>query len=377
DVEGGEMNYTILTDLDKLDSINFVPTFIVGFYRQGKEDIFSGFFKRLKDRFPKADIIGCSSESNIYDTIPHIDIDGTHHCIFMCIEMKSESYILQHYSTLEKYELLADKSREYSAIILSANYDDQLEHLIKMLQKGIGKNSFFGAVAGTLNSEMEKGTIFYNGKYISEGTLIWFIDQEQYLLKGVSMHDFDPVGFDLEITHAIDYTIFEIENKPALEMIEEVVGTLDPDSIASFDHPFFITSDKNKSSENIPITAMYAVDREVKSITLYKKVSNGDKLKVAIPHSRQIEEEQLVRFHDYTKDNSIAFLFVCIAFKGHWGEMEPLYLMRLSQNLKVPFIGFHTFGEIGILEPKGYSLMQNQTVTLAVLSENEDNHAAK
>ncbi|TET89800.1 MAG: hypothetical protein E3J96_01250 [Sulfurovum sp.] len=363
------MNYAILTNIDKIDSIDFIPTVIVGFYQCGKEKLFSQYTETLKARFPEADIIGSSSESNIYDTIPHLDIDETHICTYMCIEMKKESYTLQFFSTQEKQKILVEENKKYGAIILSASYNNDLEQLITMLQKNIGQNSFFGALAGAEPSKLKEGTIFYNGEYISDGTLVWFIDQEQYLLKGISVHNFDPVGFDLEITRAEGFKIFEIENKPALDMVEEMIGTLDPQSIASYDHPFFITSDKNDKSTERPLSSMLSIDREAKTIMLYKEVSNGDKLKLAIPFNREKQEKQLRRFCDYTTSGGIAFLFVCVAYKGHWGEMEPIYLMHLAKNLRVPFVGFHSLGEIGPLNPQGFSLMQNQTLTLAVLSE--------
>lgn len=363
------MNYAILTNLDKIDSIDFIPTVIVGFYQCGEEKLFSQYSETLKARFPEADIIGCSSESNIYDTIPHIDTDGTHICTYMCIEMKKGSYMFQVFPPQEKQKILVEENKKYSAIILSASYNNDLEEIITMLQKNIGQNSFFGAVAGAVPSKLKGETVFYNGEYISDGTLVWFIDQEEYLLKGISVHDFDPVGFDLEITRAEGFKIIEIENKPALDMVEEMIGTLDPQSIASFDHPFFITSDKNHQSTERPITSIFSIDREAKTIMLYQEVSKGDKLKLAIPFSREKQEEQLHRFSDYTTSGGIAFLFVCVAYRGHWGEMEPIYLMNLAKNLRVPFVGFHAFGEIGPLDPQGFSLMQNQTLTLAVLSE--------
>ena len=363
------MNYAILTNLDKLDSIDFIPTVIVGFYQCGKEKLFSQYTETLKARFPEADIIGSSSESNVYDMIPYIDIDETHICTCMCIEMKKESYTFQFFPTQEKQKILVEENKKYGAVILSAKYSNDLEQIITMLQKNIGQNSFFGAVAGAVPSKLKEGTIFYNGEYISDGTLVWFIDQEQYLLKGISVHDFDPVGFDLEITHAEGYKIIEIENKPALDMVEEMIGELDPQSIASFDHPLFITSDNNHQSTERPISSIFSIDREDKTITLFKEISTGDKLKLAIPFNREKQEKQLHSFCEYTTSGGIAFLFVCMAYKRHWGEMEPLYLMHLAKNLRVPFVGFHAFGEIGPLDPQGFSLMQNQTLTLAVLSE--------
>lgn len=366
------MNYAIVTHLDQIDTIDFKPTIIVGFYQCGKEKKFSEYYEVFKDRFPNVDIIGCSSESNIYDTIPHVDTEGKHICTFMCIDIKKEAYTLQLFHTQEEQKIIMEKNRKYAALIFSPSYNSDIEHIITTLQREIGQNSFLGAVAGALSPNLEGGSIFYNGEYISEDTLVWFIDQEKYLLKGISVYDFDPVGFDLEITGADGYRILEIENKPALDMIEEMIGRLDPESIASFDHPFFITSDKNDQSSDMPLTAMRGIDRESKSIILYKKVCNGDKLKLAISFNREAQEAQLDKFCDYTVDDGIAFLFACVAYKGHWGEMEPIYLMRLAENLKVPFIGLHSLGEIGPLSPEGFSMMQNQTVTLAVLSEKKD-----
>jgi len=363
------MNYAILQSFNELDSIDFIPTIIIGFYQSGKEKLFSEYYKTLKDRFPKVDIIGCSSESNIYDTVPHVDTDETHTCIYICIDMKKKSYTLQLFPAQEKQKILVEENREYGAILLSAQYSNDLKQIITMLQKEIGQNSFFGAVAGNTSFPPDKGSIFYNGEYISDSTLVWFIDQEQYLLKGISVHDFDPVGFNLEITRADGYTISEIENKPALDIVEEMLGRLEPESLASFDYPFFITSDKNDQSTKTPLTTMCGIDREAKTITLYKTVSSSDKLKLSIPVDREKQEKQLNSFSEYTTSNGIAFLFACIAYRGHWGEMEPIYLMRLAKNLRVPFVGFHAFGEIGPLSPEGFSLMQNQTLTLTVLSE--------
>jgi hypothetical protein len=363
------MNYAIITDPDKFDSLEFIPTIILGFYQSGKEKKFFKSYEILRNYFPDSDIIGCSSESNIYDTLPHVDIDETYICIYMCIEMRKESYIFQLLSSERKKYICLEKEKNYGAIILHTHYNNEFEQTVTILQKEIGQNRILGAIAGNTTPEQKGASIFYNGTYISEGTLVWFIDQAYYTLEGISVHDFDPIGFDLEITRADGYTILEIENRPALDMVEEMIGKLDPESIEAFNHPFFITSDKSSPCCELPLTSMRDIDREAKSIILYKKVSQGDTLRLAISCNRREQEEQLNMFRHYTVDNGIAFLFVCIAYKRHWAEMEAIYLMHLAKNLKVPFIGFHTLGEIGPLTPDSISLIQNQTLTLAVLSE--------
>ena len=366
------MKHKILTRLEEFDSLDFIPTLIVGFYQVGTEENFLKHYKTFKDAFPHADIIGCSSESNIYNSIPYVDIDGSHICTYMCIEMKKEHYTLQ---LLKEVEALSfDKEKEYAAIILSASYNHGLENTVDMLQEKIGKNSLFGAIAGTEFSSVNSGSIFYNGDYISEGTLVWLIDQAHYLLKGIAVHDFDPVGFDLEITGARDTTILEIEGKPALGMIEEMIGTLDAERIASFDHPFFIRRKENSKAGDRPLSSLSHVNREENSITIYKEVYVGDKLKLAVPLNREHQEKQLDKFTEYHTENGIGFLFVCMAHKGHWGEMEPIYLMHIAKKIEIPFMGIHSLGEVGPLNVEDFSLIQNQTITLAVLSEKEGEH---
>ncbi|RRS30895.1 MAG: hypothetical protein P794_05170 [Epsilonproteobacteria bacterium (ex Lamellibrachia satsuma)] len=366
------MNYAVLTNIGQIDSVDFIPTVIVGFYESGKEKLFSQYSETLKARFPDVDIIGCSSESNIYDSIPYVDLGQTHTCIYMCIEMKKGSYRLQLFPDQKKQKIFVEENKKYSAIVLSSHYSNDLEQIITLLQEDIAKNSFFGAIAGAKLSTFKEGSIFYNGEYISDGILLWLIDQEEYSLKGISAHDFDPVGFDLEITRTEGFQIIEIENQPALDMIENMIGTLSLQIIESYDQPFFITSFKNHDhSFKKPVSSIKSIDREAKTITLFKKVSKGDKLKLAIPFSREKQINQLDNFSHFVTNGSIAFLFTCVAYKGHWGEMEPIYIMRLAKNINIPFIGLHAFGEIGPLDTKDLSVLQNQTLTLAVLTEKQ------
>jgi len=365
------MNHVIITSLEEIDSLDFSPTLIVGFYHYENKNKFLELYNTFHKHFPHADIIGSSGESVIYNTTPHIDIDGTHRCTFVCLEMKKDAYSLQLLSSGEKPHINTDKNLNYSAIILESCYTNNTEKIITLLNDEPNINQFFGSISGLSSSDLNQGTIFYNGLFSSDKILLWIINENHYFLNGLSQHNFNPIGYSLEITHTEGYKLLEIENEPALDIIEKMIGTINPESLISFDHPFFITSksNQNDAENSTPLSALLSIDREEKSITLYKKVRNGDKLKLAIPFSREKQESQLANFNQFHTKNSIAFLFVCISYKGHWREIEPIYLMHLAKNLNIPFIGFHSFGEIGPLRIRSTSLMQNQTLTLTVLSE--------
>ncbi|MEA1953635.1 MAG: FIST N-terminal domain-containing protein [Campylobacterota bacterium] len=365
------MNYAIVTTSEEIDSLNFVPTLIVGFYPYKKEVLFLEFYKTFTTNFPDIDFIGCSGDSIIYNTIPHIDVNENNNCTFVCIDIKKFSYSLQLLSSNRKPHIKNDKSKHYSAIIFEPHYANNTEEIINILNQKENISGFYGGISGLSSSDLNQGTVFYNGQFSSTKTLVWLIDEEHYRVKGLSQHNFNPIGYSLEITHTEGYKLLEIENTPALDMIERMIGTINPESLASYDHPFFITSHDyiNDSSEPSPLSAIQSIDRETKSITLYKKAQIGDKLKLSTPFSAKKQEAQLADFNQYHANNSVGFLFTCISYIGHWGDMEPIYLMHLAKNLNVPFIGFHSLGEIGPLSSNAPSLMQNQTLTLAVLSE--------
>jgi len=362
------MQYTICKDLESIKSLDFVPTVIIGFYQVGSEVQFQESFSHLKSLFPSCDVFGCSSQSNIDDCVPHIDKNSMVSCLYICINMPQIAYKIQLY-TDKSQKIYSQKSKKYSAMVFSAKYHASLETLIIKLQEALGEKAFFGAISGIDLQSLEGSTLFYNGAFIDKGELIWYIDQEYYLLEGVSIHNFDPIGYELTITSAKKNIIYEIDHRPALDVLEEIIGNLSHESIASFDHPLFIHSVEGTNKDNKTLFSMKAIDRKRQSIHLFRNVFAEDKLKLAIPHRREAQERQLQGFKEYSQKDGLAFLFVCIAFMGNWGEMEPIYLMRLAKKMGMPFVGFHALGEIGVLENDSHSQLQNQTLTLAVLSE--------
>jgi len=353
-----------------LDQIDFVPTVIVGFYQSEKKKIFSHHCAELQARFPQAEIFGCSSTSNLYDDSPHVDTDGSHLCVFSCMDMDPQAYTLQRISTELPGELEIDTKKRYRAIILSSSYFDGMETHLKTLQHTLGTHSLYGGIAGAASdSKSASGDVYYRGAYWQESMLVWLIDQKKYRLSGIATHYFQPVGFEMEITAARGNTIHEIENRPALEVAEEIIGTLSPESIASFEHPFFLKQEDGIRFSEAPLCSVRGVNREQKSIDVYRNVAVHDTLKVGISLDRKAQKSQLNVFKRYKKSQAVAFVFNCVGIKENLGTMETLYLMHLKQSLRIPFVGFHTFGEIGPTHTHSSSVLHNQTIALAVLSE--------
>jgi hypothetical protein len=365
------MKQVIVTG-DELDNIDFIPTIIMGFYQSTQDDVFSLYYQKLKVRFPDVDIIGCSSESNIYNDLPYVDENDKNSSVFICLDIKKDAYSVQ-ISTIESMLKKKEKKVEgYGAILFCSRYFTFLENIIFQLQKKRGYRPLFGAIAGTTKNEDTKGTVFFNGNFYEEHLLLWEIDQKCYCLEGRSVYHFQPVGFDMEVTHAEETILYEIENRPALRVLEEIIGDLRGEMIDFFDYPFFLKENRMMSFSDAPLCSIKSVDKDIGSIHLYRSVKKYTKLKMGISLGREEEEKELQVFNEFkNRKNAVAFLFNCVGIKANLGLMEFVYLMELKKALHIPFIGFHSFGEIGSVNPENISILHNQTISIAVLSERE------
>ena len=370
------MNYCAVT-CQEFDEIDFTPTIIVGFYRDTKKDNFAKECIALRERFGDVDIIGCSSESNIYDKTPHIDSTDSCLCTFACLDIDKDAYDVKLTSSNTPLDLDKSKYSHHGAVILSSSHFEKLEDTIESLQRDLGKNSFFGAIASVTDIKTSTAEIYYNGKFYDNCVLLWLIDQERYTLEGMSAHHFQPVGFPMVATKTDGSTIYEIDNSPALDVMEDIIGNISNVTITSFDHPFFLNKNQSSDYANSPLCSLSSMNREKKSIDTYRNIPCGSKLKVGISLNKDDKNKQLARFHRFSDTKGIALLFNCVGIKANLGIMESLYLMNLKQSLKIPFVGFHSFGEIGPASTEEYSVLHNQTISLAVISQKEQTNDAK
>lgn len=349
------MQYHILMDAASIDAVTFIPTVAVGFYRSDRTEDFIAFDRALRQRFAALHVIGCSGSGNVFDTIPHIDKDGAHPCIFLVLDPARSAYVLQ---LLTDTDAIPDLSYPQAMLLSSRGFD--VESLVGHLRNNAAK-AFFGAIAGG-----DDASIFYNGEVVEQGCIVWSIDPKVYVLGGVSIHNFEPVGFELTVTRADGSTVLEIEEEPALDLVEEIMGTMTPEGLEAFEYPFFIASEHR---QRVPLSSLQNIDRANGTLELFRNVNVGDKLKVAVLLNRKQQEANIRRLTENVPEGGVAFLFICFAFRGHWADMEPIYLMYLAEHLGLPFLGLHISGEIGRLHPNDPSMLQNQTITLVTLTE--------
>ncbi len=362
------MNRIVVT-CTTLSDIDFTPTVIISFYQSGMKNRFYKYYKKLHNMFPDADIIGCSSESNIYNESPHLNVMGEDRSIFICVDIAKDAYSLNVVHSQVDENIDIDSNIDWRALLLASTSFVNIDKMLDKLRSKIGQNALFGGIASVEHPEDETGYIFVNGKFYDDGMVIWLINQKRYILEGTTLHHFQPVGFEMEVTKAIGSTIYEIEGQPALKVVEEIIGDITPEGISTYDHPFFLKSDIDINFSEAPLCSIKSIDRDKSYIEMYREIHDGNKIKVGISLNQAEQRKQSIIFKKYAKKYAVGFMFNCVGIKGNLGTMEALYLMYLKRNLHIPFAGFHTFGEIGSVNGFSASILHNQTISMAILSE--------
>jgi len=357
------------------DTIDFTPTVIIGFYRKGEKKLFIDDYEILKKRFPQADIIGCSSRSNISNTRPYIESNQQFPCVYLCLNMKKDAFHFKLFSKEDELVSLEIKEgKKYEAILLSSFSSLELEDILTKLPAIVGTQHIFGAVASVENYVSSKNSleIFYNGIFYEQHMLLWIIDAQKYTVDAMSMHLFRPEGQPLQITRCKGSKIYELDNKPALQVLEALAGRLDDSVIKHFGYPLFLQNEE-KGWESAPLGSLLSVNRKENTVFLHRNIKDGNYIKMGIMVDRDTQLKRLRELYTLAPESSAALLFFCVGIEKNLNMMEYLYIEDIKRHLDITFIGFHSFGEIGYPatgKVQNDTLLHNQTMTMILISDN-------
>ena len=375
------MRTYVTTQIEEAAALDFNPTLIFGFYIYQQQARFASRCEMLMKTYPDADIVGCSTASVIGNTFPYVDIAGASEAIFIFTDMKKEAYSLNVFfdRSYESGAVSLDENSTYAAVLLST-HQNRLENdkVLGRIREKPGITDTSGALAANakLKIAQDAVSLYCNGVFRDKGYILLLINEAMYQVQGRSLGSFEPIGFEMNITKARQNVIFEIDGKPALDAIEEVIGELSEYGIKHYSYPFFIWDGKNScASESLPLRTLLDIDRREKHLQFFNDIETGYKIRPAIRINEEREREMLSRAHKKIEQEDLILLFVCVALRDFEEEMEHVYLMQLLNNTHVPVGGLHTFGEIGHAQAGACAILNNQTITYVSITEkgHEDN----
>jgi hypothetical protein len=257
---------------------------------------------------------------------------------------------------------------------LTVNFD----RLLAGLEGELGLDHLLPIVGGTAADNWEvKHTYQYNNDQVVSDGIAWALLSGQAHFAWAVNHGCVPVGVEYKVTRSKANVIYELDGRPALEVVKDYLTEAEIEDLArvvlTVSFGFKVPGYMQDYDEYI-IRVMLGMDDATGSVTIPTEVPEGtsiwltrrDSEKIAKGVERVAEEIKAQLGHNPAR---LVFQFDC-AGRGKLLLREPqklqlLETLRQQIGPDVPWLGFYTFGEIA---PVGeHNHFHNYTVALTVI----------
>ncbi len=235
---------------------------------------------------------------------------------------------------------------------------------------------FLGGLAGD-NWQGNQTYQYYNDTVVSDGVSWALLTGDVSLISAVN-HGCVTLGLERTITRCEGNTIYEIDGKPALDVLREYIDEQDVESwaltLASLCIGFQAPSYMQQGYDDYIIRFVPTKDDETGSVTIVTEVTEGtpiwlarrdyDKIAAGISTMTEQIAQQL---GNHTP--KLVLHFDC-AGRGKMifskaQKQDILNTLQRPFGSDVPWMGFYTYGEIGPVA--NHNCFHNYTVVLAII----------
>ena len=248
------------------------------------------------------------------------------------------------------------------------------DQLIRTIESVAGKETtIWGGRAGD-DFIFDESVVFTNQLLTKRGIIMLVFDGDKIIVKGEAASGQKPIGTEKVITKAVGNWVYEIDNKPAAEMVLKYLGlNLSPEEAEIF----------NPSGMGIAFSVMRNIGTPVirgvgmfnwkdKSISVLGSIHEGDKVRFTLPPDFEVIEE--VKFNaEKIQQNEMPeadalLMFSCIGRLTQFGPLAGNEIEGVRNAFNVPMAGFFTYGEYGRVR-NGNNEFHNNTCCWVALKE--------
>lgn len=230
-----------------------------------------------------------------------------------------------------------------------------------------------GGLAGD-GDRFEKTWVIVNGKPVSSQITAVGLYGNALQVSHGSKGGWDTLGVDREVTKSSDNVLYEIDNKPALDLYKQYLGDKAQDLPAS---GLLFPLHLNDLSDNPDpkVRTILGVDEHTKSITFAGDIPEGSQVTLMTANFDRLIDGAFQAAEQLAVQRPVSGDMLCIAIscvgrklvlKQRVEEELEATLEAIPQGAKQ--IGFYSYGEISPLG-SGRCDLHNQTMTLTLLSE--------
>ncbi len=335
----------------------------------------------IKKLYPNAIRIGCSTAGEIYDTQVQDGILSLAAIAFKDTKLQAKFIDVTS----------LDNSAAAGKSLAKALIADDLTHVF-VLSDGLSVNG--SELVSGLASELPKnasitGGLAGDGSDFKE-TLVYFDDTAKSkvvvavgfygnkLKVGCgSMGGWDAYGVVMNVTKSKNNVLYEIDNKPALDVYklylgEEKVKELPASAL------LFPLSLKGSDGKESVVRTILGIDEQAKSMTFAGDIPEGSNVQfMKANFNRLVEAAATAASKSSLSDNNqaadFAVLISCVGRKLILKQRieEEVEAVRDTLGKKTLLTGFYSYGEISPFTPNAKCELHNQTMTITTFKEIE------
>lgn len=329
-------------------------------------------FTALRDRFPKASILGCSSSGNVLGAqVTDGDVLAT------AVRFERASVRLIG-AQIQPGEDVAARARDLARQLKSPD----LRHVlvlcdgltINATQLAQGLNDCGATVTGGLAGDADR---FVATWVMSDGparrnqvALLGLYGDLR--VKNVFCTGWTEFGAERLVTRSEGKVVHEIDGQPALGLYKKYLGDLASSLPASgMRFPLSITV---KSTGHTLTRTLLAVDEATQSLTFAGEVPQGSTcrlMRTNLDHLVQSAEDASRHIVPDGQEAALCVVFTCLGRRIVLGQMaeEELEAAQRQIGSAAVLTGFYSYGEIGPLGRASACDLHNQTMCMTTVQE--------
>ena len=326
----------------------------------------------LKNFFPNADIVGCSSSGNIHGNA--ISDEG----IVIAAISFSEAKVVVKSKLIES----GDDISTVVSNLANEFLDPKLKHLF-VLSDGLSINGsdltkalnslnipVTGGLAGDA-SRFKESWVMANGPAMQHQIALIGFYGDLTVSYGFAA-GWKEFGPERRITRSMGSIVYEIDHQPALAMYKKYLGELSTDLPGSGLR--FPLSVKDSQSGRGHVRTLLGIDIDKQSLSFAGDVPQGSLCKLMKTDIDSLIDASIVLARDIVpKENNRNSLCLAVSCVGRRLVMdqiaeEEVEAIQVVLGPQTTVFGFYSYGEIAPFDTALCSL-HNQTTTLTLLSE--------
>jgi len=336
------------------------------------------FGSTLQKRYPAAQIIGCTTSGEITEDGAH---DDSLHITAMFWERSLLKFVIKPINSMaQSHALGAQIANELAqndlkgVFVLSDGLNVNGSELVEGLQEVLPEIPITGGLAGD-NAAFTQTLLLNNDKVHDKVVIAVGIYGKDAVVTSGALGGWNPYGPPRKITRATKNVVFELDNKPALPLYKMYIGYYANTLPASgLNFPFAIMSEDKKITV---IRTLLGIDDKNNSLTFAGNVAEGSTVRFLKSDHDQLVNgaseaaRQILNKDINVNDKAIAICVSCVGRKLVMQEQvsDEVFAVQRLLGVQTGITGFYSNGEICSGERDGESMLHNQTMTIAYLSE--------